>query len=337
MSTILEAIRFTQKRQSMFITTMTPAVLEQLQIDIWNPKSVVGRRGYQRVPDLDRIAKIAKFLEGRDAIMPIAGLLNIRDRDVARVKFSDGRLIIPDDVKVWVVDMQHRLKAIVEAKDNGAIRNANFQFPVVITAGLNQLQEATQFYVINTRAKKMDVALTRRLLIENNLISQISDVKAWESLAVQTTIFLNRNLKDSPWYQVIREPNSERLAIHIATEKSFVSSLRNIFYRGKNKQFKKTAKRLGAFWRAIQINIPTAFDEPKRNLIQKTPGMFAFNYFIAPRFLKKYKDRQFEKALAGLKKLDAKFWLRKNKTGARKFGTGMGGYANLATHIEKHL
>ena len=73
----------------------------------------------------------------------------------------------------------------------------------------------------------MDVALTRRLLIENDEVSEIADVQEWEILAVQATIELNTCL-DSPWRDAIRPPNSERLLSHIATEKSFVPSLRRI-------------------------------------------------------------------------------------------------------------
>jgi len=267
--------------------------------------------------------------------MPVAGLLNVRES--GRLKYKGGKLTIPDGISVWVVDMQHRLKGLVHAKELGYLRADHFQFPVVITEGLNQVDEAAQFYIINTKAKKMDVALTRRLLIENNQIDLLSDVKDWERLAVRATIELNTKLRDNPWFGVIRQPNEERTQAHIATEKSFVPSLRQIFIQGKFKQPRKVAKKLAAFWAAIRDTCPEPFREPKQHLLQKTPGMFAFNFFIAPIFLRRHDTRNFRRKLSGLKDLGPNFWRRRNKSGAKRFGTGMGGYANLAAHVKSYI
>ena len=309
--------------------------LEGFSIDIWDPRNVMGRRGYQRTPDQKRIRTIAKYLERKNAIMPVAGLLNIREK--GKLKYHKGKLTIPDGTKIWVVDMQHRLKGLVYAKEDGVLRNDNFAFPVVITEGLNQIDEATQFYIVNTKAKKMDVALTRRLLIENNMIRDISDAKPWEITAVRTTIDLNKNIRSNPWFGAIRQPNEEKQLQHIATEKSFVTSLRQLLITGRYAQRRRAAKRLAIFWQAIREIIPEPFDEPRRYLIQRTSGTFAFNFFIAPIVLAKYKDKDFGKHLQGLKTLGAEFWNRRNKRGARRFGSGMGGYSNLADYIKEHL
>ncbi len=180
----------------------------------------------------------------------------------------------------------------------------------MITEGLGHIDEAAQFYIINTKAKKMDVALTRRLLIENNKVRDIADVKPWEIAAVRITIELNKSLAGNPWFDSIRQPNEERLERHIATEKSFVSSLRQLLISGRYRQPRKAAKRLASYWSAIRENVPEAFEEPRRYLIQKTPGMFAFNFFIGPSFLSNRNDRTFVKKLSGLKELGPSFWRR---------------------------
>jgi len=336
MSLVLSAIKFHQRDQKMYMAVVTLSQLESFSVDIWDPKNVMRKRGYQRNPDEKRIKKIAKYFERSDAIMPIAGVVNIREKD--RVKYKNGRLIIPDGVRVWVVDMQHRLKGLIEAKDQRLLKNDNFYFPIIITEGLDQVEEAAQFYIINTKAKKMDVALTRRLLIENEMIKDISDAKSWEISAVLVTIDLNTKISNyNPWYGAIRQPNEERKEPHIATEKSFVSSLRQIFISNKFKQPHKVAKKLSKFWEAVRTNVPDAFIDPRKYLIQRTSGMFAFNFFIAPAILQKHKEKDYIKALSGLKTLGAEFWKRSNKQGARRFGTGMGGYSNLADHIKGYL
>ncbi len=113
----------------------------------------------------------------------------------------------------------------------------------------------------------MDVALTRRLLIENNKVKDIADVRPWEISAVRITIELNKFVAGNPWYGTIRQPNEERLDQHIATEKSFVSSLRQLLIGGKYKQPRKAAKKLASYWSAIRENVPEPFDDPKRYLL----------------------------------------------------------------------
>jgi DGQHR domain-containing protein len=335
MSMIIGAVPFKQRGLQMYVASVPIHYLERFDVDIWSSQNVMSRRGYQRKPDPKRTRKIAEFFQRKDAIMPVAGLLNVRER--GKLKYKSGKLTIPDGVTVWVVDMQHRLKGLVQAKEQGYLGRERFEFPVVITEGLDQINEAAQFYIINTKAKRMDVALTRRLLIENEKIDVLSDVKDWERLAVRATIELNSNLKDNPWFGAIRQPNQDRLQSHIATEKSFVPSLRQIFIQAKSKQPRKMAKKLAAFWSAVRVHCPEAFREPRRNIIQKTPGMFAFNFFIAPIFLRRFKEADYEKKLDGLKKLGPNFWKGRNKNGAKRFGTGMGGYANLAAFIKKNI
>jgi DGQHR domain-containing protein len=315
MSTRLPAIPFEQHKTKMYIAAVPPTILDSFSIDIWNPKNILGRRGYQRRPDERRIRNIAKYLERRRSIMPVAGLLNVRQK--GRMRFKDGKLTIPDGTDVWVVDMQHRLKGIVEALEHGALSTANFHFPVVIT-----------------KAKKMDVALTRRLLIENDRVQDIADVKPWEIAAVRITIELNKSIKANPWFDALRQPNEDRLHQHIATEKSFVNSLRQLLISGRYKQPKKAAKKLALYWSAIREAIPEAFHEPRKYLIRKTPGMFVFNFFIAPGIFVKHEDSDFDQAVSGLKKLGPAFWQRTDKRGARRFGTGMGGYANLSDYLK---
>lgn len=337
MSLIVPALAFKQGKQQMYIAAVPSRYLERFSIDTWNPKSVVGQRGYQRNPDEKRVKSIAKYFEQKNAIMPVAGLLNVRERGRLRYRRASSELVIPDGTNVWVVDMQHRLRGLVQAIDDGTVDPDRFGFPVVITEGLSKVDEAAQFYIINTKAKRMDVALTRRLLIENARINDIADVRPWEIPAVQITIELNTNLQ-SPWHNRLRQPNEERAGHHIATETSFAkSSLRQLLITKRYGSAKKLSRRLIAFWSAIRDVLPEAFHEPRRYLLQKTPGMFAFNFFLAPRILARTQDKDFARRLSGLGTLGPDFWKRTNKRGARRFGSGMGGYSNLAEHLRKYV
>jgi hypothetical protein len=91
------------------------------------------------------VKAIAKYFERANAIMLVAGLLNIREK--GKLTFKNGKLTIPDSVEIWVVDMQHRLRGLVLAQEEATIRSSSFRFPVVITEGLSQIDEAAQFYL----------------------------------------------------------------------------------------------------------------------------------------------------------------------------------------------
>ena len=102
------------------------------------------------------------------------------------------------------------------------------------------------------------------------------------------------------------------------------------------KRAKSVAKELASIWSDIEEAIPEAFENPRQYLIQRTPGMFAFNFFLAPQLLR-MSDHRVAGKLDRLRELGAGFWKRKNKGGAQRFGTGMGGYSNLADYLKSRL
>ena len=190
----------------------------------------------------------------------------------------------------------------------------------------------------------MGVDLTRRLLIEHDEIKDITDVAVWELKAVKISIRLNRHLKGNPWYNRIREPESEKMRDQIATEKSFVPSLKWLLTAPRigNKSPKYLAKFLAKYWEGIRANIPKAFDPPRSYLIQKTPGFMTFHR-LAPIVLRKYGNvststyKRVFKPLASDSALGDKFWFRKNLKGAKRYGTGQGAYTTLAVDLKKKL
>lgn len=282
--------------------------------------------------------------------MPVAGHLNVRQKGVLKFNKKEspapatGILTIPDYTRLWVVDMQHRLEGIRLAHSKGHLKQ--FAMPVLITDGLSNVKEAAQFYIINTKARKMGVDLTRRLLIEHDEIKGIVEVKEWELKAVRMAIKLNKNVKkNNPWYGRIREPESERLSTHIATEKSFVPSLKwFLTARGiKGKSVSSLARFIAMFWEGIRLNMPGAFDSPRSYLIQKTPGYMAFHR-LAPLVYRQMKGKptvakckKLFEVFSKDKKFNANFWNRHNLKGAKRYGTGQGAYATLAMDLAKKI
>jgi DGQHR domain-containing protein len=341
------AIRFQQKGVSMYLAALPIQELDFCSIDRWNPKRTGRWKGYQRGLVQKKIRNLARYLERDDAILPVAGLLNIRQRRALQFfgsrkqKAAAGQLVIQDDTRLWVVDMQHRLEGIRTAHSEGFLKD--FLVPVLITEGLSAIHEAAQFYIINTRSRRMGVDLTRRLLIEHDEIKDLTDVADWELKAVQIAIRLNFRLRDNPWYGRIREPEGERSSQHIATEKSFVPSLRWLLTapRAKRKSASSLANFLAGMWEGIRISVPEPFQQPRSYLIQKTPGYMAFHR-LAPIVYRKYPRASaatYAKLFRRLtdSRFGARFWERRNLRGAKRYGTGQSAYANLAIDLREHL
>lgn len=337
MSIVVPAMEFRQRGVRMYVAIVPVSELDKFSVDVWDPQKAGRNKGYQRRPEERRVRHIADFIADDDAIMPVAGLVNIREK--GKVKFSRGLLAIPDGVQVWVVDMQHRLKGLVLAEEEGKL-SGGFNFPLVITEGLDMLHEAVQFYIINTSAKKMDIALTRRLLISNRMIRTIINEdpnRAWEIKGVQIAIQLGSVETKNPWYGQLKAPNADPRVRTVATEKSFVTSLKKLIQARPHTSAGRFATRLASFWTAIRDTVPEAFKEPRKNLIQKTLGMNALNYYIVPIFFSRYKNAEFRKHLRGLAKLPKNFWRQRNKKGAKRFGSGQSGQGNLALYIAGQL
>lgn len=343
-----DAVKFVQNKQIFYVTALPVSELELCSVDRWEPHRAGSWRGYQRDVIPEKVRKIANYLQRPHAILPVAGLLNVREH--GRLRFSNpsktypagGRLTIPDYTRLWVVDMQHRLEGLKHAA-----KHFPFAVPVVIADGMGDIDEAAQFYVINTTSKRMDVALTRRLLIEHNRIKDLSEVPAWELKGVQIAMKLNSNtFGDSPWRGRIREPNAERTKRHMATEKSFVPSLRWLLGAPDTKKAstRRLSRFLAIYWNAIRAAVPEAFDDPKHYLIQKTPGFMSLHRIAPIVYRRAYGSggpagqRRIERIMKRLGAHGgASFWKTSNSRGARRFGTGSSGSASLALHLQRQL
>lgn len=331
----------------MYLTTLPVVELDYCSIDRWDPQKAGDWKGYQRGLIQEKIRDLAQYLERSDGILPVAGLLNVRDKGTLSFsakknsKPSSGTLTVPDYTRLWVVDMQHRLEGIKLAHSKGFLKN--FWVPVLITEGLGAVKEAAQFYIINTQSRRMGVDLTRRLLIEHNEIRDLADVPDWELKGVQIAISLNKRIKHNPWYGRIREPETERMKDNIATEKSFVPSLRWLLTspRARRKSARHLARFLANYWEGIRANIPKAFEAPRSYLIQKTSGFMAFHR-LAPEIYRKYPNRSVEVyrrifGPLGQAGYDHRFWYRRNLKGAKRYGTGQSAYSRLAMDLAKRL
>ena len=146
----VKAWPFEQQGTKMYSAIMAASDLtNRTQVDVWKVKNPDG---YQRAPEESRAKAFSRFIASE--ISPPAIVTNIRDKDKDKVKVGDGWLEIPDDVTIWLVDGQHRvrgLQMLLESSD----KQAAIEIPVIITLGQTVYEEAKQFVVVNRTQKKV--------------------------------------------------------------------------------------------------------------------------------------------------------------------------------------
>jgi DGQHR domain-containing protein len=257
--------------------------------------------GYQREPDERRVERISRYLQGELGvavpIMPQAILLNAREaneklrfeQDIEPQKargWSSGYLEIPDDLILYEVDGQHRVKGI--AKFVREKPDAVFQIPIVITSGLQDGEEAIQFVVINTTQKKVPPDLTLRVLKRRSpdyerAAKIFLGGEDWRLAALETMDALNQT-PDSPWKSRIAPLGRRSRGTYMVSERNFVDSLAPVFSGlvGEVISLPRRTSFLLDYWKGLSRVCGPAFQgNPRRYVIQKSQGIFSLHW-IAP-------------------------------------------------------
>lgn len=365
----VRAVRFEQgtddEEQTLYATAIPMSELKLCWgVDIWSESQPEDERGYQRKPLPSRVRQVADYVARPDALLPIGGLANNRERSLRWEPDGiwDGRgpqsglLTIPKDSTLWIVDAQHRILGLSQAIEEGFERLDDFVIPLTIAVGMDQREEAKQFELINTNQKRVETALARRLLAARG-------EENWEARGADVAGILNT--RPSVWRDHIISPNeTRRTKPHgWAKETSFVTSLKPILqlpaFRSSAVSTETIAKAIDRYWEAIESAWPEAFTSGRSAdfLIHRTPGLFSLHGLFplvweyarqevrggdAPdRVLEIYR-----RVFADLaERLGPDFWLsakalreaERDGMTASSFGTGMAAFKQLQEHLERSL
>ena len=182
-------------------------ILKQSKIDEWSPENP---KGYQREVNERRAREFGNFF-AQKGVSPSAVLLNIRDADINSFKmFGENEYEIPEDICLWIVDGQHRLKGLEFASMKYPdILDKNI--PVIIInlksyhPDFARNQEATQFLIINKTQKGIRSDLAERIL------SQAEDKKEiYKTKFMKNTVVNNERLKFNVAECIYMEPICEK-------------------------------------------------------------------------------------------------------------------------------
>jgi DGQHR domain-containing protein len=337
------------------------------KVDEWDAVRQGEDGGYQRAPSGPRVGAIAAFLKKSDSVLPVGGLLNARSSEEAAYgamllfeadegehgPIRKGWLTIPQAARpLWIVDMQHRIRGLERAIEDGREDLRSFPVTFTIADGLSKLEEITQFEVINTTQKKVRTDLARRLMaIQARHADMRKELDAtgrlWQAWGSEIADWLNAH--GAQWKGKITPPNSTKADAPEAVipETSFVTSLKPIlqtpYFRMMGRDgIGDIATFIDEYWQAIALTFPAAFKEPTSYVIQKTPGVFSL-HSLAPEIVERIRSEKREVTVDELKAVIApwrswghEYWSKGNPEGAAMFGS-MKGFAILAAELREAL
>lgn len=262
------------------------------------------QHGYQREPQIVRIKKLVSDLREGKVDLPTAILVNIRGVEWEDcINSSDNRLflniefLVENDKKLYVVDGQHRVRAIEILVNEDPENWSDFQVPFVAMVGANEKQEMEQFFIVNSTAKSVRTDLALDLLRQRALNDpRVMDslIKRGERWKIEAQgIAQQLELMSPVWKGKIKFPNEDKYNTIIGSA-AFVSSLKPVvdFRLFKLLSESDKIKILDCYWKAIRNVMRPAFDDdPTDYAIQKGIGVYAM-HMIFPSVVELVQNRK---------------------------------------------
>lgn len=304
----IPVIRITQQGKKIYIGKMTGReILDRCTTTEWDPDKGwdLNEQGYQRAPIHKHYTRIAEFLrEEGDPLLPTSALLAAREEEYGLLDFDSydkdhpdiGKLIIRAPRRLFIVDYQHRWRGIKDAverlKCDGLL---DFQIPVIIMADVSRYEEIRQFYLINSKQKRVDtdlgLALLQTMATEANERELMNFVGPGKKYRIRATrlIFRIAGKSQGPWAGKVIDPNMISTGNQVVHIKSFVDSLQPILSRRSPVHMKTDDQLIQIildYWSGIEQLMPNAFSSPKNYTIQGTVGVFVMHRVAARKVLR---------------------------------------------------
>jgi DGQHR domain-containing protein len=263
-------------------------------------RDVLRGIGYQRMPSPARVNDLATSITKRVVDLPTSVLLSLRGSDHDQVltrvgpdryEFTLDPEKASDEHRLFVVDGQHRVKALEKALNEDYADIRNVKIPFVCLIGADEAQEMEQFHVVNSNAKSVPTDLALDLLRalsqqDPSFAQQLEERgRKWELDAQGLTQHLAT--ASGTWETKIRLANSPKGQTTVPSA-SFVKSLKPLLAQPtlfrRIPSVEQQGQIIDAYWRAIQRILPKAFEDPAKFSIQKGIGVDAM-HAVLPNIL----------------------------------------------------
>jgi DGQHR domain-containing protein len=327
--------------------------------------------GYQRILNESRAKRLADYLldgqtEG-DAFLPTSIFL-ATSKDIP---FDPTTNTITFDVGAVgpfnVVDGQHRIAGLIAA----ATKNHDlmqFEIPINIAVGLDDVSQMCHFLIVNTTQRSVDKAVEQQIVARLTKLVELENMptiprwikrqveKGEDARALLVANYLNTE-SNSAWFGKIRMANDDDGTGATINQKSFVNSLKKYVFSSNNplsnsEWDEKRPAILSNYWKAV-VELLVDEQSTKSSIIFKTTGVDLFHLVSATVFTHLANQRDFKKEtikkllLRGFGNLsgdnvgisDKEWWQRGgvasglNSAAVRKLATAL----NHAIHVQDNV
>lgn len=203
---------------------------------------------------------------------------------------ATATLLLGDEAVAWLVDGQHRSGA-VEILRVGSRIDTEFPVPVKLMLGFERMEEARQFFYINSQAKNVPTDLTAELLQrmarqDEGEAEYLAERKNKASLLKGAAIYDAIVAGKSPWMKRIRRPNETLSKDKSIAVSQFINSLAPLQTAPMPRDLspEEWARVIDAFWEAIARLLPGPFDpteQPGNWVLFKTTGVNTMHRVLA--------------------------------------------------------
>lgn len=346
-------------------------LLASCVIDTWDPAKIhdIAQQGYQREVNETHVARIADWLTNdQEPFMPNGALLSAREDEYGTLPFEEtgasepatyGRLTIQEGRQLFIVDYQHRWQGLRRAIEIGE-RTALLDhiIPVTIMSNATRYHEMIQFYLINSKQKRIDTDLALALvqtLAGDTEMAELENLvgrdKRYRIRATRLTFKLALSTSGA-WAGRIKLPHDVPQPDAVLSMKSFADSLALIVSSRspvRDLDDDRLISLIGTYWTAMSELMKDAFQNPRDYSIQKTPGVFSMHIVAAKTVLKlcqkkdDYSVDTMRTYLAAANEavgqdttryMRSDFWVGKGQV--KQYG-GSGGHRSLATLVREKI
>ena len=255
--------------------------------------------GYQRILDEGRAKRLADYLldgqtEG-DAFLPTSIFLatskDIPFDSTANTITFDAAVVGPFNV----VDGQHRIAGLVMAAEK-APGFLQFEIPVNIAVGLDDVSQMCHFLIVNTTQRSVDKAVEQQIIARLTGmvgLEEMPTIPRWirrqvekgeDARALLVANFLNTDA-NSPWLGKIKMANEEDDTGVTISQKSFVNSIKKYVFSANNPLSSpawdvQRPMMLSNYWKAV-VELLVDSQSQKPSVIFKTNGVDLFHMVSA--------------------------------------------------------
>ncbi len=267
--------------------------------------------GYQRVLNEGRAKRLADYLveahSAQEAFLPTSIFLATHKL----LPFDERTSILTIDTSTIgpfnVVDGQHRIRGLVLASERDSDLN-NFEVPVNIGVGLDEISQMCHFLIVNTTQKSVDRAIEQQIvarLTEMIDLERTPILPRWiqrqvekgeDQRALSIAQYLNTD-EGSPWKgRIIMANSADDARTGTINQKSFVSSLKKYILVPSNpistQETDKLQKILRNYWAVISDMLSD--DDEGVSVLFRTNGLDLFNVASPTVFLHLANRRDFK-------------------------------------------